>query len=100
NIGIHRRLDDVRLRDGGVPHAEVLADGAGEQIDVLVHHRDRVGQHQAGDVGAGDAVEQHLARPRLEQPGDEPGDGRFAAAGATYQGDTAARLEGEVEVVD
>ena len=49
------------------------------------------------DVGA---LEQDLARGRLQQPGDQPAGGRLAAAGLADQAERLAGLQVEVDPVD
>ena len=74
------------LANGGIPQAEVVAHAATEQLDVLLHHGQRTNADAAGDAQQRLAVEQNGAAAGLVQPGDQLGQGAFAAAAAPHQG--------------
>ena len=52
DAGVPGRLDQVGVGDGGVPQGQVVAHGALEQADVLVHHRQRADQRAARGMSA------------------------------------------------
>jgi hypothetical protein len=84
--GARRLLDLVVARvEPAVP--DVLADGAGEQQRLLQH--DAALATHGGDrqVPQVDAVEQHPAVRRVDQPGQQAHQRRLARAGRADQGD-------------
>ena len=91
-LGVAGGQYDLEVRDGIIPHADVVGDGVLEQGDVLVHHGQGTGEHRAGDLADGLAVKQNLAAPGDVEPGDELGQGGFAAAAGAHDGHPAAGL--------
>ena len=82
------------------PVADVLADGAREQVRRLQHHADaRLDgfQRQVGVVVPADHDAPALGLVKAAQQVD---DGGLAAAGGTHQGDGLAGLDVQVEVLD
>ena len=98
HLRVAGRTDHVRVGDGAVGKAEIVLHGAGEQEDVLIHHRHGGGERRPVIGGHGLAVKEDLALPRLVQPGHQPCDGGLAATGGTHQRHLAARgqFEGEI----
>ena len=98
HLRVAGRTDHVRVGDGAVGKAEIVLHGAGEQEDVLIHHRHGGGERRPVIGGHGLAVKENLALPRLIQPRHQPRDGGFAAARRTHQRHLAAggKLQREV----
>ena len=78
----HRRDEVARLRDlerlpqlvvggVGVAVAQVAGDGAGEQVRLLGHEPDAAPQQLGLEVAHVDAVDEHRAAGRVEQPRDQ-----------------------------
>ena len=73
----------------GVP--QVVAHRRVQQVGVLADHADDLGEVGEAYVAHVDAVDQHPARGRVVQAGDEPGEGGLAAAGLADEGEGACR---------
>ena len=95
----HGRLD---LRVGGAGHAvrDVVGDGAGEEVGLLRHLRERAaprGQRELGDVRPRRA---HDTFHWVVEAGQQLDDGRLARARRAHQGDGGARLEAQIHPGD
>ncbi|CAN4039547.1 RNA polymerase sigma factor sigX, partial [Dysosmobacter welbionis] len=80
--------------------ADVLPDGAGEEVGVLQHDAQAAPQVRLADVVDGDAVVTDLAVGNVVEPVDQVGDGGLAGAGGTHEGQLLARLGKEADVVE
>ena len=100
HAGVPGGLDQVGVGHGAVPQRQVVLHAVLEQADVLVHHRQRADQRLPGNRRARPPVEQDLSAPGRLQPGHQPGHRALARPGAAHQGDPAARLQAEAEVLD
>src|SRR5699024_2869811 len=83
-----------------VAEAEVVRDGAGEQVGLLRHQADGPRDGGAGEVGDGDAVQQHLAAGRVVQARDEVDQGGLARAGRADDRRGPPGLGGEGDAVE
>ena len=90
----HPLLVEVRIEE-----ADVVGDGAGEELVLLHHGGDLLAVGPRADVEQRDAVDQHLAARRLEQAEHDLHQRRLAAAGRAHDGDELARLDREVDVL-
>ena len=54
--------------DGGVPHLYICGNRILEQNDVLIHNRQRTGEHAAVDPAHGLAIEEDFSAPGLVKP--------------------------------
>ncbi len=88
------RLDHIDA-GGARPDLDIVEHGQpGEQREALEHHRDAFGRPVDRP-----AVERHRALGRPCQAGNEPQQGRLAAAGTSEQRDDLARTQGERDVL-
>src|SRR5579863_869184 len=71
-LGVTERIDDVSVGHPVVPEGDVVAHGAFEQVDVLVHQCDAVREDGTVVRPARDSVDQDLPVPRLVQARHEP----------------------------
>src|SRR5699024_5536237 len=85
---------------GGVEPAEadVLADGAGEQMRLLKHIAQMRLQPEDATLAVVDAVDENPALRRLVKPADEVDDGRLAAARLADERDRLPRRDLERKV--
>ena len=97
-LGVAGGQDDLKILDGGVPHADVVGDGVLKQDDFLVHHGDRAGEHAARNLRDGFPVVADVALPGLIQARDQLADGGLTAAAAAHDGHPAARADVHGEV--
>ena len=90
----------VDLGFGGVEAAvgDVLADGAGEEEDVLLDDADLAAEGGEGHVADIDAVDRDAAAVELVEARQEGGDRRLAGAGGADEGDGLAGADVEVDV--
>ena len=72
---------DLLTRGVWPGEADVVFDGAGEQVDVLEHDRDAADQVRAGDVAHVDAADAHRAVGDVVEARNEPREGCLAVAG-------------------
>jgi hypothetical protein len=70
-LGDLERVPELLLVGRRITEAEVVRDGAGEQIGLLRHEADGGGDVGAGEVGDRHPVQQHLAAGRVVQARDE-----------------------------
>ena len=96
----HLALDDVRLLAGHLEgegdvaaHAHVRVERVG-----LEHHGEAA--LRRADLGDVLAVDENLARGHVLEAGDEPQEGRLAAAGGADEDDELAVLDVEIDAVD
>ena len=95
--GLQRALAGLDLADArrARPDLHIVEHGQpGEQREALEHHR-----HALGRPVDRLAVERHRALGRAGEAGDEPQQGRLAAAGAAEQRDDLARAQGQRDVL-
>ena len=98
--GVPGGQDHLVILNGAVPHLDVVGDAVPEQSDVLIHHRQRAGEHVAVDLGDGLAIKEDLAAPGLVQAGNQLGQRGLAAARAPHEGDLLPGLKRHAEVFD
>src|SRR6202030_4377445 len=91
---------DVHIRYGGVPHRQVVSDGALKHKDLLVNHSDGVVQQSWWNLLSRDPVEQDFSAPLSEKAGHDLGGGGFTAAAPADQGNPLSGLDGEAQVLD
>ena len=94
------RLDHLLVRRIRPAVLQVFAHRAGEQPRVLQHHREIVAQFLAGVFLDIPAVHEDPSAVQFVVPEQQLDDGRLAGTSGTDDGDTAAWLRGEREVVD
>ena len=100
DLGVSGSQDDFEVLDAVVPHAYIVGNGIFEQDDVLVDDRQGTRKDASVDLRAFLSVKQDLTAPGMIEARDQFGNGGFAAAGGTDQGDPAAGLHGQVEILD
>src|SRR5262249_37180506 len=100
DAGIARCADQAILADAVVPHREVVANGAVEEMDLLADDRDRALQHAGGVLVDRLAVEADYARTRPVEAEQKVDDGGLAAAGDADQCHAFAGAHRKAEVVD
>ena len=77
---------------------EILADGVARIERILLQHQSHVALGRA-PIGNIDAVDEHLARGRLLEPGDQAQRRRLAGAGLAEQHEELAVGDVEIEVL-
>src|SRR5699024_651659 len=98
-VGDPGRADDL-LPDGvQLAEADVVGNGAGEQVGVLQHDAQRLPQRVLGDVPHVDAVVGDAAGVDVVKAVDEVGDGGLARAGGAHEGDLLAGLGVQADVL-
>ena len=70
--------------------ADILHDGAGEQVDILQNHAQGAAQVGLGDLVDVDIVIADLAVGDVIEPVDQVGDGGLAGTGSADEGDLLA----------
>ena len=77
----------------GLGHAQVVRDGAVEQVGVLGHHRDVPAQDPEGDGADVPAAQQHAPLPGVGEAQHERHQGRFARSAGTHDPELLARAQ-------
>ena len=97
-IGQLGRPDALLIGGIQLAIADVLHDGAGEQVGLLEHDAQGVPQIGLGDLIDVDAVVTDLAVGNVVEPVDEVRNGGLAGAGSAHEGDLLAGMgiEGHV----
>ena len=90
--------DHFEILNGIVPHANVLRDGIFKEGDILIDDTDRTGEDIAVDLPDRHAVKCDGTAPGLVEPGDQLGQGGFAAARPADNGNLLPRLDGQGEI--
>ena len=93
------RLADLRRRGVGLADAQIVGDGAGEQIGLLHDDADIGAQRGERHVARVDPVEDDTALRRIEGAVQQRHGGRFTRPGGAHEGDRLARPCVEVDVV-
>ena len=100
DVGLLGRGDDLVERGVGAAVGDVLADGAVEQVHVLLHQADAAPQARAGHVAHVDAVDAHRPRAHVVEARDERAGRRLAAARGAHERHGRAGLDAQRQVVD
>ena len=99
-VGEARRLFDVVLADVVAQEADVVGDGAGDEVGVLRHERDLpcpFGSREHADVSP---VREHQAARGLAKPEQQLDEGGLAAAGRADDTDDLVRVDGGAHVAE
>ena len=101
-VGVRQLRRVVDFLVGGVQFAvaDVLHDGACEQVGILKNDAEGVPEICLFDLIDVDAVVADLAVVHIVEPVDQVGDGRLARAGGTDEGHFLSRLRVEGQVVE
>ena len=91
-VGQTRRRADVLVGGVRTAIADIVCNGAGEQVGVLQHHAQRAAQGRLLDVLHVDAVVGDGALLHVVKPVDKVGDGGLTRAGGAYKSDLLPRL--------
>ena len=91
-IGQLRRLDAVLIRSIQLAVADVVHDGAGEQVGLLEHHAQGPPQIGLGDLVDVDVVVADFAVGNVIEAVNQVGNGGFARAGGAHKGDLLAGM--------
>ena len=83
----------------GIEAADVLRDGAGEQLDVLRQVADMAAEHVGRPLVERGAVEPHLAADRLPDADQRADQRRLAGAARADDAEAVAGLEREGDVL-
>src|ERR1700691_2900963 len=97
--GLHG-IEDLLVAGVKLAHADIVADGAIEEENVLADKTDL--RAQAGDFGFAevDAVEKYRALGRVIEPQDQLQESGFAAAAGSHDDDKLAAWDFEREVAE
>src|SRR5690625_4257202 len=85
-LGGVQRVPQLVITCLRVTEAQVLADGAGEQVGLLGHQADGSAECGAGQLGHRDAVDQHLPVGRVVEPGHQVDQGGLTGSGGADDG--------------
>ncbi len=101
-VGVGDAGGGLNLLHGGVQlaKADVIGDGAGEEVGVLEDHAQGAAQVVLSDVLHVDAVIGHLSLLDVVESVDEVGDGGLAGAGGAHESDLLAGLGKEADVLE
>ena len=95
-----RALDHPLLIKGWIEKADVIGNGAGEEL-ILLHHRSDVLAIGPGpDRCEGDAIDQHLPSGRLQQPKHDLDKRRLARARWTHNGHEFPWLDDKADIFE
>ena len=95
---VSRGPDDELVRNGGIPHREVVPHAAREEGDLLAHHRHRLAEDSVGDLFSRASVEQHLPLPGPKDSGNQQRHRRLARPAGADDRHALARSHRQVEV--
>ena len=95
-----RRVLDLGVGGVGPGVAEVLAHGRVQQVGLLADHADDLGEVGQPEAAYVDAVDGDPPLGRVEEPGDQRGEGRLARAGLADQRHRRTGRDVEVDAVE
>ena len=101
-LGLHhlQRPVERRVRDVIAQHLQVLAERAGEEVDVLQHEPDRAAPRLLAVVADVDAVERDPPRGRLVEAQQEIRHRRLAAAREPDEGHLLAAADAQAHAIE
>ena len=95
-----RGLDDLVVSGVRPSHADVVHDACVEEVVVLGHVGDLMGELVCGELGERHAPEADLSLVGIPEACHEAGDGRLARAAGSHERADLARRDREVDAVE